>query len=231
MDGHLIRELPPDERPRERLLAGGATALSDAELLALLLRTGSRGASSLSLARGVLAALGGLDGLAATSIEGLKRKGVGSAKAATVVAALELGRRLARAAVPLDDPLSRPEAVARYLALRFDVRGQEVLGALFLDGRHRLLGESEIFRGTIDRAAAEPAALLRQAIVRGATGLVLFHTHPSGDPTPSVDDLAFTGRLADGAKLLGLQVLDHLILGHGGRWLSLRQHGVPQGAW
>ena len=115
--------------------------------------------------------------------------------------------------------------------MRFDVRGQEVLGALFLDGRNRWIGESELFRGTLDRAAVEPAALLRDAISRAASGLVLFHTHPSGDPSPSLDDLTFTRRVADAAKLLGLRLLDHLILGHGGRWLSLRQHGTPAGAW
>ena len=227
----LIREIPLDERPRERLLAAGAGALSDAELVALLLRTGSRGTSAVALARDLLASQGGLDGLAASPSAGLRRKGLGDAKAATLGAALEIGRRLARAAVPLDDPLAKPDVVARYLALRFDVRGQEVLGALFLDGRNRLVGESDVFRGTVDRAAVEPPALLREAIVRSATGIVLFHTHPSGDPTPSLDDLAFTARIAEGAKILGLRLLDHLILGHGGRWLSLRQHGSPQGAW
>jgi DNA repair protein RadC len=227
----LIREIPLEERPRERLLGSGPVALSDAELVALLLRTGARGASALSLARELLTTQGGLDGLAATSSSGLRRRGLGAAKAATLIAAFEVGRRLARAAVPLEDPLGKPDAVARYLAVRYDIRGQEVLGALFLDGRNRLLSESDVFRGTSDRAAVEPAALLREAIVRSASGIVLFHTHPSGDPTPSLDDLAFTGRLAEGAKILGLRLLDHLILGHGGRWISLRQHGSPQGAW
>ena len=185
----------------------------------------------MGLAHQLLESHGGLDGLAASELVPHRIKGLGPAKAATLAAAIEIGRRLARSAVPEREPLSNAAAVARYLALRFDVRGQEVLGALFLDGRNRWIGESELFRGTLDRAAVEPAALLRDAISRAASGLVLFHTHPSGDPSPSLDDLTFTKRVADAAKLLGLRLLDHLILGHGGRWLSLRQHGTPAGAW
>jgi DNA repair protein RadC len=222
----LIRELPPDERPRERLLEGGAAALSDAEVVAVLLRTGRRGASAVDLARELLRAHNGLGGLQRVDPAALRRRGLGAAKAATVAAALELARRLARHEVRDREPLAHPEAAARYLALRYGLPDQEVMGALFLDTRNRLLAESEVYRGTLNRAAVEPRGLLKEALLRGAAALVLFHTHPSGDPSPSAEDLAFTRRLAEAGEVVGVRLVDHLILGSAGRWVSLRQRGA-----
>lgn len=222
----LIRELPPDERPRERLLAGGAAALSDAELVGVLLRTGRAGASAVDMARELLRAAGGLAGLQRASAATLRRRGLGEAKAAAVLAALELARRLARLEVGDREPLAHPEAAARYLALRYGLPDQEVMGALFLDTRNRLLAESEVYRGTLNRAAVEPRGLLKEALVRGAAALVLFHTHPSGDPSPSAEDLAFTRRLAEAGEVVGVRLVDHLVLGSAGRWVSLRQRGA-----
>jgi DNA repair protein RadC len=150
---------------------------------------------------------------------------LGDAKAAGLLAALELARRLARAQLPDRDLLSHPAAVSRYLLLRYGERDQEVMGALYLDTRHRLLGERELFRGTLDRAAVEPRAILKQALLVSAAGVLLFHTHPSGDPSPSAEDLAFTRRLADAGELLGIRLVDHLILGGQERWVSLRANG------
>lgn len=222
----LIRELPADERPRERLLASGAAALGDAELVAVLLRTGRRGASALALARELVAHCGGLSGLARADASALRRQGLGAAKAASVAAAVEIGRRLAKADIPLREPLAHPAAVASYLTLRYARRDQEVMGALFLDVRHRLLGERELYRGALNRAAVEPRALLREALLVGAAGLVAFHTHPSGDPSPSAEDLAFTRRLAQAGEAVGVRLVDHLILGDTGRYLSLRERGA-----
>jgi DNA repair protein RadC len=222
----LIRELPEDERPRERLLAAGPAALSDAELLGVLLRTGRPGASAVDLGRELLRASGGLSGLLGAGSSGLRRAGLGAAKAAAVLAAIEIGRRLARGQMPEREPLGHPAAVARYLALRFSLPDQEVMGALFLDTRHRLLGESDVYRGTLNRAAVEPRGLLKEALLRGAAGLILFHTHPSGDPSPSAEDLMFTRRLAEAAETLGLRLMDHLILGASGAWTSLKQRGA-----
>lgn len=221
----LIRELPAHDRPRERLLREGGTALTDAELLAVLLRTGCTGLSALDLARELLVSAGGLAGLATLEGGSLQRRGLGEAKAASLLAAVELARRAARAELPDRVPLGNPEAVARYLLLRYAERDQEVMGALFLDVRNRLLGEAELFRGTIARAAVEPRAILKQALLRSAAGVLLFHTHPSGDPSPSPEDLAFTRRLADAGELLGVRLLDHLVLGAGHRWVSLRRRG------
>ena len=222
----LIRDLPLDERPRHRLLENGSQSLSDTELLSILLRNGRPGASSLDVARGLLERHGGLAGLLGLSPEALQVPGVGPAKAATVLAAVELARRLARAQLPERDPLSHPGAVASYLSLRYSIGDQEIMGALFLDTRNRLVAERELFRGTLSRAAVEPRAILKHGLLRDAAGIVLFHTHPSGDPSPSAEDLAFTRRLAEAGEVIGIRLVDHLIIGSGGRWVSLKQRGV-----
>jgi len=221
----LIRELPPEERPRERLLARGCQALSDAELLAVLLRTGRRGTSALAVARRLLAEAGGLVGLAGSDPRTLRRPGLGPAKTASVLAAIEVGRRLARAELPERQPLSRPAKVASYLDLRYGHVGQEVMGALYCDARHRLLAERELFRGTLHRAAVEPREVLKEGFKHDAAAVVLFHTHPSGDPAPSREDLLFTRRMARAGEVVGLHLVDHLVVGRGGAWVSLRERG------
>ncbi|MEM6456119.1 MAG: DNA repair protein RadC [Acidobacteriota bacterium] len=219
--------IPPADRPRERLLRAGGASLSDAELLAVLLRTGRRGLSALHLARELLDDVGGLGGLLGAAGVTLRRGGLGEAKAASVLAAIEIGRRLARARLAARPLLNAPEAVARYLCLRHSGCGQEVMGALFLDVRHGLLGETVLFRGTRNEAVVEPQPILKEALLRGAGGLILFHTHPSGDPGPSAHDIAFTRRMADAGNLIGVRLIDHVIVGSVGRWVSLRR----QGAW
>ncbi|MEM7048048.1 MAG: DNA repair protein RadC [Acidobacteriota bacterium] len=221
-----MRQLPDGERPRERLLAQGAGSLSDAELVAVLLRSGRRGQSALALAGAVLRDMRGLEGLLGADGRSLRRPGLGPAKVASLLAAVEIGRRLARAEMPTRQPLDRPKAVARYLNLRYGLHDQEVMGALFLDTRNRLMIDRELFRGTLRRAAAEPREVLREALLQGAAGVLLFHTHPSGDPTPSAEDLLFTRRMADAGDLVGVPMIDHLIIGRGGRWTSLRSHGA-----
>ena len=219
-------ELPKEERPRERLLRHGADSLSDAELLAVLLRTGRPGLSVLDLARELLDELSGLPGMAGLEFASLRRRGVGNAKGAVVLAAVELGRRLAASRLPQRQILRRPSAVASYLNLRFARRDQEVMGALFLDDHHRLISSKEFFRGTRTRTSVEPKVVLREAVLRGSEGLLLFHTHPSGDPSPSVEDLLFTRRMALATDVLGITLVDHMILGSAGSWVSLRQRGA-----
>lgn len=221
----LIRELPSDERPRERLLGGGARNLSDAELLAILLRTGTQGRSAIEVARELLVALGGLSGLADADPQTLRLPGLAGAKAAAVLAAVEVARRLVRAELPAGDLMSHPEAVVRYIALRWARRSQEVMGALFVDIRNRLVAERELYLGTLSRAAVEPRAIFEYALGCRAAGFLLFHNHPSGDPTPSAEDLVFTRRLADAGEVMGIRLLDHLVVGSAGRWVSLRRQG------
>lgn len=220
---YLIRELPEGERPRERLFQQGGSALADSELLAVLLRTGRRGASAIQMAMDVLRENGGLSGLLTSTPHSLRRNGLGPAKAASLLAAVELGRRLAREQLLDREPLSRPVDVARYLALRYHTSDQEVMGALFLDARSLLLGEREMFRGTLSRISVEPREILRECLQRGASSIYLFHTHPSGDPEPSAEDLLFTRRMAEAAEIVGLRLVDHVVLGHRGRWVSLRE--------
>lgn len=222
----MIGDLPEEQRPRERLLARGAATISDVELVAVLLRTGSPGVSALRLASEVMRDRGGLVGLLDTEPRHLRRFGLGPAKSAALIAAVELGRRLARRELPDRSPMERPEAVARYLELRYLRRHQEVVGALFLDARNRLVADQELYRGTLNRSVVEPRQVLVDALLRGAAGIVLFHTHPSGDPTPSAEDLHFTRRMAAAGEVIGVTLVDHLIVAHGGRWLSLKARGA-----
>ncbi len=222
----MIAEVPKKERPRERLLEHGGRSLSDAELVAVLLRTGYPGVSVLSVARELLDDCGGLAGLIGVDKLQIVRAGVGEAKAAMLMAAVEMGRRLAQQAVPERRPMSRPAEVVSYLALRYARRDQEVMGALYLDSRHKMVGDREIFLGTISRAAVEPREILKEALLRRAAGIVLFHTHPSGDPSPSLEDLSFTRRMAEAGEVLGVRLVDHLIVGGAGRWVSLKQRGA-----
>jgi DNA repair protein RadC len=218
---HMIRELPLTERPRERLLEQGSGALSDAELIAVLLRTGTVGCSAVQMAVDLLRENEGLAGLLTLSPLALRRSGLGPAKTASLLAAIELGRRLAREEIGQREPIAGPGQVAGYLALRYQARDQEVMGALFLDARRRLLGEREIYRGTLDRAVVEPREVLKECLLRGAAGVVLFHTHPSGDPSPSVEDLLFTQRMQQAGDVVGITLVDHLVLGRTGRFVSL----------
>jgi DNA repair protein RadC len=221
----LIRELPIDERPRERLLAGGAANLSDAELIGILLRTGTAGRSAIDVAREVLLQAGGLRGLAEATAGALRLPGLGAAKTATVFAAVEVARRLVRSELPTGDLLSHPEAVVRYLAVRYGRRSQELMGALFVDIRNRLVDECELYLGTLARAAVEPRAIFERALACRAAGFLLFHNHPSGDPSPSAEDLVFTRRLADAGEVMGIRLVDHLVVGGAGRFVSLRRQG------
>lgn len=223
MADYLIRELPAGERPRERLLKQGGSSLSDSELLAVLLRTGRAGVSVLQLSMDLLRESGGLAGLLTATPHSLRRTGVGPAKAATLLAAVEMGRRLAREQLLDREPLSRPVDVARYLALRYHTCDQEIMGALFLDARSLLLGEREMFRGTLNRMTVEPREILRECLQRGAASVYLFHTHPSGDPSPSAEDLLFTRRMAEAAEIVGVRLVDHVVLGRQGRWASIRE--------
>jgi DNA repair protein RadC len=203
-----------------------AGALSDAELVARLISRGRSAEADLLVARRLLVKWRDLFGLPTTTRESLLHDGLSERQAATLIAIVELLRRLARAEVPERKPLEHPAAVACHLSLRYSRRDQEVMGALFLDARHRLLSESEVYRGTLHRAAVEPREILKESLLRGATGVILFHTHPSGDPTPSQEDLLFSKRFACAAEVVGIDLVDHLILGSVRRYVSLRKRGA-----
>ncbi len=214
-----------DLAPRERLLRHGAQGLSDAELLAVVLRNGSPGLPALTAAQRLLKAAGGLGGLLSADRASLRRYGAGDGCAAVVLAAAELARRLSRSRIAGSGDMSSAAAVAAYLQLRSGLDEQEVMGALYLSARNRLLADREIFRGTLTRIAVEPGPILGPALRHRAARFILWHSHPSGDPEPSDEDLDFTRRMVDAGKLLGVRLLDHLILGCQGRWISLARRG------
>ena len=217
-----LRALPAAERPRERLLRDGAPALADRELVAVLLGTGTRRRDVLTLAAEVLALTDGPHGLVHVAPARLMREtGLGASRAARVLAAVELGRR-ALVARPSRPRLSTPAAVAAYLAPRHGDHREERFGVALLDTKHRLIRVVLISHGTLDASLVHPREVFRAAAEHSAAVLVLFHNHPSGDPTPSVDDLQLTRRLVEAGELMGIAVVDHVVLGAPG-WHSLRE--------
>jgi DNA repair protein RadC len=225
----LIRDLPAADRPRERLRDYGASALSNAELLAILLRTGSSRESALSQASRIIAHFDGLRGLARASFAELcAEKGLGEAKTAQLKAALELGVRAASATQ--DRVVVRsPEDIANLLIAEMSLLDQEHVRVVLLDARNQVLGMPEVYRGNVHATHVRLAEVFREPIRTNASGFVLVHNHPSGDPTPSNADVQLTQALQVTAKALDIDFLDHIIIA-GGRYVSM-QHlrlGFPK---
>jgi DNA repair protein RadC len=213
-----------DDRPRERLARLGPGALSDRELLAVVLGTGSARTSVLDLADHLLA--DGLRDLAGRSLAELARgRGLGPAKGGRVLAALELGARLATAGRGAAATFRAPEDAARYLLPRYGPRPVETFGVLALDVRRQLKRETVVSVGCLTSSLVHPREVFKEALDARAAGLILFHNHPSGDPEPSSDDLSLTRRLVQAGQLMGIEVIDHLVLG-AGRFVSLSQRGL-----
>lgn len=211
-----IKRWPAGERPRERLLARGAQALSDAELLSIFLRTGLQGLSAVELARDLLAQFGSLRALLAADHNRLcATRGLGDAKYCQLQAALEIARRFFAETLPPGTSLTRPDQARELLLARLRDRPHEVFACLFLDNRHRLLHYSELFRGTIDGAAVHPREVVREALECGAACVILAHNHPSGVAEPSAADQAITRRLREALNLVDIRVLDHIVVGDG----------------
>ncbi|MFN2348323.1 MAG: DNA repair protein RadC [Thioalkalivibrio sp.] len=209
-----ITDWPADERPREKLLARGAAALSDAELLAIFLRTGVTGKTAVDLARDLLARFGGLRPLLQADLDNFcAARGLGSAKFAQLQAVLEMGRRHLSEGLARGDALSSPEDTRRFLAARLRDYPFEVFACLFLDNRHRVIAFEELFRGTIDGASVHPREVVRRALAHNAAALILAHNHPSGVAEPSRSDEAITRRLRDALALVDIRVLDHVVVG------------------
>lgn len=206
---YLIRDMPTDGRPRERLLKHGANILSDAELLAVIIGTGAPGKNAIHLAHELLQ--GGVANLHHRDLTSLLRaRGVGPAKAARIAAVLEMSRRLAE---PKKEAPFDAEGLGRALVSAYGHQTQERLGAALLDARRRVVKQKEIFIGTNDRTIVSTRDIVRFALIERATGVVVFHNHPSGDPTPSDDDITFTRMLAQSLKTVDLELVDHLVVG------------------
>ena len=220
-----MKDLSLDDRPREKLLRHGAAALGDNELVALVLGSGSRRSSALAVANELLAAQGGLHALARCTPDDLIRVGgIGRARAAQVVAALELGRRTMTVAPRTRLRLIGPREAAAYLMPRFAARGIEQFGIVILDTKHRVVRTSVLAVGGMNTSAVQPREVFREAAIGGAAAIVVFHNHPSGDPTPSADDVELTRRLLAAGVLMGIDVVDHLILGDDEYW-SFKESG------
>ncbi|MBO9645308.1 MAG: DNA repair protein RadC [Pseudacidovorax sp.] len=222
-----FHDLPADARPREKLLTRGPAALSDTELLALLLRTGLAGRHVLQLAQDVLDACGGIAGLLHADGEALRQiRGLGgTAKRAELLAVMELARRAMAQRLAERPAFETPDAVAEYLQLHLAHKPHEVFAVLFLDTRHHLLAMEELFRGTLSQTSVYPREVVQRALHHGAAAVVLAHNHPSGDVQPSRADQQLTDALKAALALLDIRVLDHVIVGPG-RFLSMAQQGL-----
>nr|WP_314479694.1 DNA repair protein RadC [uncultured Pseudomonas sp.] len=220
-----IREWPAQDRPREKLLLRGASMLSDAELLAVLLGSGVAGRNVVDLARGLLVRFGSLrQFLEADRQAVLREPGIGAVKYAQLQALLEIGRRYLDEGIARAAPLEGPAAVRRYLKAKLRHEPSEVFGCLFLDTKHQPLAFEILFRGTIDRASVYPREVVRRALMHNAAALILCHNHPSGNSEPSQDDVHLTLSLKRGLALIDVRVLDHIIIGDG-EPLSMVEHG------
>jgi len=221
-----IRHWPRGERPREKLIERGAHALSDAELVALLLGAGTRGRSALELARTLLSDFGSLrELLSAQAPQCLALAGVGPARYATLQAAVELARRHFRETLRLGPALAAPEATRTFLLAQLRDKPYEVFCCLYLDSRHRLIAFEELFRGTIDRAGVHPREVLRATLAHNAAAVMFAHNHPSGVLEPSQADELITRRLKEALALVDVRVLDHFIVGDG-HCFSFCEHGL-----
>lgn len=224
MRPHVIG-LPARDRPREKLQAVGRQALGDHELVALVLGHGQRGRGALQLGAEILEFVGGIHGLARATVDQLAaRDGIGEASAARLVAAVEIGRRTLER---LPEPRTRfasPKELASYLLPRYGAHAVERFGVVLLDTKHQLIRERVLSIGSLDAVMAHPREVFRDALAAGAAGVVAFHNHPSGDPTPSPEDVQITRRLVTAGRILGIDFVDHLIIADA-RYFSMREFG------
>ena len=223
----LIRDLPQGERPRERLRNYGARHLSNTELIAILLRTGMQGENVLSLASRILSRFNGLSGLGKASYAELcGERGLSEAKVSQLLAALELGKRFVSQSPEERATISSPQDVANLLQTDMSVLDQEHLRVLLLNTRNEVLAIQEIYVGNVNSSVVRAAEVFRPAVRENAPSIIVVHNHPSGDPTPSPQDISITKELIDSGKMLGIELLDHVVLGNGDRYVSLNERGL-----
>ncbi|RUS47651.1 DNA repair protein RadC [Cohnella sp. AR92] len=222
---YTMRELPADDRPRERMQRHGSESLSHAELLAILLRTGTRNESAVHLAQRILNDCGGLRRFAERSWEELTHiRGIGPAKALQLQASIELGRRVARSRLPEMPRISRPQDAADLLMEELRHYREEHFVCLFLNTKNQVIGRQTLSIGSLNASIVHPREVFRAAIRRSSASILCAHNHPSGDPTPSPEDIQLTKRLAEAGQLLGIELLDHLVIGDN-RYISLKESG------
>ena len=219
-----IKSWPETERPRERLLQSGVSSLTDAELIAVLLRSGTRGKDAIQLARELLTGFGGLRGLLAREPRELRRlKGLGQAKIATLLAATEIARRKLREEIIGKNFIRDPQSVLDYLYASLRDRKKELFKVLFLNKANRIIGEQDLFEGTVDEAAIHPREVVKAALDHHATALMLIHNHPSGVARPSPEDREMTKKLLLACEAVSVRVQDHIIVGDN-EYFSFNEH-------
>lgn len=220
-----MKDLLPADRPREKLLRNGPAALGDNELVAIVIGSGTRGVDALELANQMLRRRGGVHGLARSTVDDLAQvAGIGHARAAQLLAALELGRRTLTHGPGTRVQLRSPRDAAAYLLPTFGARGVEQFGVVLLDSKHRVLRTTIVASGTLNSTIVQPRDVFREAMLGAAASIVAFHNHPSGDPTPSPEDVELTRRLRAAGLLMGIEVVDHVVLGDA-RYCSLKEMG------
>ncbi|WP_313636700.1 DNA repair protein RadC [Paenibacillus sp.] len=221
----MLRDLPHEERPRERMMHYGAESLSQAELLAILLRTGTRRESAIHIAQQMLGKIGGLRGLVDLSIEELTEiKGIGPAKAVQLKAGIELGRRLANSRFTMPVIIRCPEDAAEILTEQLRYLQKEHFVCLFLNTKNHVIGQETLSMGSLNASIVHPREVFRAAIKCSSASIICAHNHPSGDPTPSPEDISLTSRLLQAGEIVGIDVLDHLIIGDSS-FVSLKEKG------
>ncbi len=221
-----VKEMPEDERPRERLARVGPQALSSAELLAIILRTGVKGENVVTMASRLLAQYGGLAGLSRAELAQLGQEhGLGPAKASQLLAALELGRRLMAESPEERFQIRAPQDAANLLIPLIGHQEQEHFVVLYLDTRNRVMDREVLYKGSLNTSLVRIAEVFRGAIRRNCAAIIVAHNHPSGDPSPSPEDVALTRRLVEAGKLVEVEMLDHVVIGQG-RFVSLRERGL-----
>ncbi len=223
-----INELPACERPRERLKENGAAGLSNSELLAVILRTGTHSENVLGLANRLLARFGGLTGLSRASFGELcKEHGVGQAKAAQLKASLELGRRLVSTQPEEKTAIRSPQDAANLVMPDMAALQQEHLRVILLNSKNQMIAVDEVYKGSVNASTIRTSELFRSAVRENCPAVIVVHNHPSGEPEPSSDDIAATEHILKGGKALDIEVLDHLIIGNQ-KFVSLRERGIIQ---
>lgn len=222
----LIKDVPLEERPRERMIRFGKEHLSNAELIALLLRTGRTGESVMQLAQRVLAKTGGLKGLTSASWQELAEiPGIGPAKAAQLLAGVELGRRISRSLPEERYAIRSPRDAAQYVMDELRYQRQELFICLFLDTKYKVIDKKCIFKGSLNVSVVHPREVFHEAIRRSSAAVICVHNHPSGDPTPSREDIEVTERLVEAGRILGIDMIDHLIIGDQ-TYYSMKEKGL-----
>lgn len=221
-----LRDIPKEERPRERMLHFGANALSNAELIAILLRTGSRAESAVGLAQRVLKESEGIRSLVDMSVEQLMNiKGIGFAKAMQIQAGIELGRRLSQSTLDSSIIIRSPQDAARFVIEDLRYLQKEHFVCLFLNTKNHVIAQETLSMGSLNASIVHPREVFRAAIRRSSASIICVHNHPSGDPSPSPEDVEITNRLVEAGKIVGIDVLDHLIIGDQ-NFVSLKEQGL-----